>query len=145
MIIRGLFFIADGGYYVVDIGLVERVVRNVPVTPVPAVSEEVVGIINQRGRVVTVICIAVLLQIGRYKKGSTLNAVILKDFSGQNEQIGFKMQKPGYLLDIDDELIEPATADKDLTVIDHISGVVSIEGKYYRILDIASIISSYKV
>lgn len=145
MIIRGLFFIADGGYYVVDIGLVERVVRNVPVTPVPAVSEEVVGIINQRGRVVTVICIAVLLQIGRYKKGSTLNAVILKDFSGQNEQIGFKMQKPGYLLDIDDELIEPATADKDLTVIDHISGVVSIEGKYYRILDIASIINSYKV
>jgi len=141
---RGLSFVVDGGLYAADVSLIQKIVRNMPVTPVPAAPEAVIGIANLKGRVITVISLYTLLG-NKEKRADTgmTNAVVFKPLSGNEDQLGLSIDKPGEIVYIDDDAICPpslATGEEESFCI---CGVADVGDRLYRIIDIDSIINKY--
>ena len=152
---RGLSFIADGEFFTVDVTLVQKVAGNMTITPVLTAPDAVAGIANIKGRVVTVLNLAALLGRGadyekREKRVHTVNAVIFKPFTEENDQMGLLIDKPGNLIDIDQDRIMPlsskagAGADPDLPEETCLSGMAESGGELYRIVSVDSIINRFR-
>jgi len=149
---RGLSFIVDGEFFTVDVTLVQKVARNMAVTPVPTAPEAVIGIANMKGRVVTVLSLTALLGRGREKPGGNnvicgtriVHAVIFKSFTDGNDQMGLLITNPGDLVEISDDKILPLALKTNAEEKFCPSGMAEIEGKLYRIIDINSIINQFK-
>ena len=144
---RCLSFFADDEFYAVDVTLVQKVVRKMVVTPVPTAPGAVVGIANLKGRVVTLLDLGCLL--GRVKKltdisADIVDAVVFKSLSGGANQTGLVIDKPGNLIDVDDDAISlpPLTTDSEECYC--ISGIAEVDDRLYRIISIDSIIERFK-
>ena len=139
---RGLSFLADGELFTVDVTLVKKVVRNMAFTPIHAAPGVVAGIANMRGRIVTVLSLAGLL--GRDRDARAVNAVVFKPLTNGNDQMGLLIDKPGDLVDIDENEILPLprTAREEEKLC--ISGMTEVEGILYRIINVDSIMSRFK-
>jgi purine-binding chemotaxis protein CheW len=156
---RGLSFTAGGEYYAVDVTLVQKVARNLAVTPVPAAMAAVVGIANLKGRVITILSLSAMLGRGRekYETHETretyrneIHAVIFKSDTG-SDQMGLLIDKPGDLLEIDaDKILAPSLLSGTSEAKNHfcISGAAEIgtgtEKRIYRIVNIDLIMNKFK-
>jgi len=146
---RGLSFLLNGEHYAVDVTLVEKVMRKMTVTPVPSAPDEVIGIANLKGRVVTVLSLHELLGLREKQKGDyyihAVKAIVFKSFSDGKDQIGLHIDEPGNLIDIDDNAIRlpslPTGAEESFCI----SGIAETGNTLYRIINIDSIISKYKI
>ena len=147
---RGLSFMVDGDFFAADVTLVQKVSRNISVTPVPAAPDTVVGIANIKGKVVTILSLNALLGRNREKNEGwkaaagmhQINAVIFKPFTdgGDKDITGLLIDKPGDLIDIsENKILPPSTEEKQSCV----SGMAEIDGKLYRIINIGSIIDEF--
>ena len=139
---NGLSLVADGELYAVDVTKVERVVRNMAWTRVPAAPAAVAGIANLKGGIVTLLSLSELL--GRGSSEQALHAVIFKSFKKENGQMGLLVDSPGDLIDIIESDMLPsgvAAAGEESSII---SGLAEIEGKLYRIIDVDSIPDRFK-
>jgi len=117
------------------------------VTPVPTAPDAVIGIANLKGRVVTFLDLSCLL--GRVKKrtdesADIVDAVVFKSLSGGENQTGIVIDKPGNLIDIDDDAISLPSLTTDSEESFCISGIAEVDDKLYRIISIDSIIERYK-
>jgi len=144
---KGLSFTADGGFFAVDVTLVQKVARNLELTPVPAAPNAVIGIANMKGRVITVLSLSALLGQTREKYTEKICAVIFKSDDG--EQMGLLIDKPGSLIDIDeDKIITPAllpgTEEEKFCVSGAIEAGAENKTRLYRIIDIDLIINKFK-
>ena len=68
---RLLFFRSGGELFTMDIASVAEIVVDGPVTPVPLAPREVVGVINRRGRIFTVMGFAALAGLADEETGET--------------------------------------------------------------------------
>ena len=145
---RCLSFFTDNEFFAVDVTLVQKVARKMTVTPVPTAPNAVVGIANIKGRVVTLLSLCELL--GRKKKRTgepdpdAVDAVIFKPFSGSGDQIGLVIDKPGNLIDINDDTVSMPSLTTGAEESFCISGISEVDNKLYRIVSINSIIERYK-
>ena len=145
---KGLSFFVDNELFAVDINRVQKVARKMAVTHVPASPDAVVGIVNVKGRVITIFCLNELLgrkgKYGRTPVTGTVNAVIFKSISGDEDQMGLSIDKSGELIEIDDDTIcLPALAtgaEENFCIL----GIAELNDRLYRIIDIDSIINRYK-
>ena len=145
---RCLSFFTDNEFFAVDVTLVQKVARKMTVTPVPTAPDAVVGIANLKGRVVTLLSLSELLR--RKKKrtegsdAAAVDAVVFKSLSGGANQTGLVIDKPGNLIDIEDDAISlpPLTTDSEDSYC--ISGIAEVDDRLYRIISIDSIIERYK-
>jgi len=139
---KGLSFQAGGELFTVDVTLVYKVVRNMPFTPLPASSDTVVGIAGMKGRVITVLSLTELL--GRGRSEQARDVVIFKPAASGNDQMGLIIDKPGELIDIDEnEILPPPKASREEEHL-CIAGMIEIDGVLYRIICVDSIISGFK-
>jgi len=144
--LRGLSFISDNELYAVDVTSVMKVVRHIETTPVPAVSNSVVGIVNIKGIVITILSLRALLgheQSGDYKSMNYINAIIFKSVADGSDQMGLLIDTPGDLITIDRESIQPLPMNVGFEEKQTISGLADVDGTLYRIVDIASIINRF--
>jgi purine-binding chemotaxis protein CheW len=139
---RGLSFIVDGELFVVDVTLVRKVARRMTVTSIFTAPDAVVGIANMKGSVVTLLSLFELLgrkQSGKDRIAKTVDAVIFKSFSHSEDQMGLIIDKPGGLIDIDENSIRPPApatgAEENLCI----SGLADIDDRLYRIISIDAI------
>jgi purine-binding chemotaxis protein CheW len=139
-----LSFYSDGELYAVDVAYIKKTACNIAVTPIPAAPESVVGIANMKGRVVTILSLSSLLNQKREQaaqKSDIVNAVILTAASN-GDQAGLCINKPGELIELDDEKILPPPAEADAKEKSCLRGVIEMYGQLYRIIDGASIINN---
>jgi len=146
---KGLSFFINDEYYVVDVDLVQKVMRKMTVTSVPSATDEVIGIANIKGRVITIFNLYRLLghterRVMEYNY-RIVKAVIFKSNPGSDDQIGLLIDKPGNLIDIDEENIRSPSLATGADESFCISGIAEVENKLYRIINIESIISRYKL
>ena len=145
---RCFSFLLNNEYFAVDVELVQKVMRKMTITPVPSAPDNVIGITNLKGRVITILNLCVLL--GHNKKhdieyGSrTVKAVIFKTFSDNEEQLGLFIDKPGSLVEIDDNTIRPPSLPTGTEESFCICGIAEINNRLFRIINIDSIINKYK-
>ena len=145
---RGLSFTADGELFVVDITLVQKVARKMAVTLIHTAPDEVIGIANMKGSVITLLSLYVLLgrkeRRGQERFAQVVNAVIFKSPSGSEDQMGLVIDEPGGLININEEAICPPSLATGAEESFCISGIADIGNKLYRIICIDSIIKKYK-
>ena len=141
-------FLVNDEFFAVDVGLVRKVVREMAVTPVPTAPGEIIGIANLKGGVVTVLSLYGLLGRGERRDGEygarTVKAVVFKPFPGGEDQTGLFIDKPGDLVDINDEIIRPPSLATGAGESFCISGIAEVDNRLYRIINIDSIINKYK-
>ena len=139
---RGLSFTAGGELFAVDVTLVQKVARNMSVTPVPTAPDTVVGITNMKGRIVTILSLAALLGRSR-DKAQHAHAVIFKPFTEGNDQMGLLIDKPGALIDISEDQIlpPPITAGNDGEL--YISGIGEVDRELYRVINVDLIFNQF--
>ena len=131
---NGLSLLTDGEFFAVDITRVKKVTRSLAYTPVPAAPDEVAGIANLRGGIVTLISLAELLGHGKSEKA--VHAVIFKPLANDNSQMGLLVDSPGELISINDAEILPPGFSAENIDMTFISGIAEVEGKLFRIIDI---------
>jgi len=137
---RGLSFTVDGELYAVDVTLVQKVARKLAITPVPSAPCEVVGIANLKGRVVTVLSLSRILGAELpYYEDRYINTIVFKSSSGNEDQMGLAVEKPGNLIDIEVSDIKPPPVTAGIEGNFCISGVTEVDNIFYRIIDIVSI------
>ncbi|MCL2812344.1 MAG: chemotaxis protein CheW [Clostridia bacterium] len=144
---RGLSFYVNDELYMVDVTLVQKVARNMATTPIPAAPGAVVGIANIKGKIVTVLSLAVLLgraQSSLVRATKLVSAVVLKPFAENDDQMGLLIDKPGDLITVDEKNILPPPAVMGAEAESCISGITEAEGKLYRIIDTNAIMNRFK-
>jgi len=143
--LQALSFFIDGELYAADVVYVQKFVRNIPITPVMATPDPVVGIANMKGRVITVLSLAVLISpdIGQAEAmipGGGANAIVFKSYS-DGDQIALRIDKPGGLLAIDDSDIHPLPVTAGTAEQLYVSGIAQLDDKLYRIINAKTIIN----
>ena len=147
-LLRGLSFLVDGDMFAVDIALVQKVVRGITVTPVPAAPDTIIGIANMNGRVITLINLYKLLR--RRERRSleraykNVNTIVFKSFSGSEDQMGLVINKTEALIEINEDEIRLSTMVAETESVFCISGVIEVGNKICRLINIESIINMYK-
>ena len=145
---KGFSFLVNKEYFVIDVDLVQKVTRKMIVTPVPTAPDEVIGIANLKGRVITILSLYQLLghKERRNKEyGSrAVKAVVFKTISGSEDQIGLFIDKPGNLIELDNNSIRPPVLPTGAEDSFCISGIAEQDDRLYRIINIGSIINKYK-
>ena len=133
---NALSLYSDGEIFAVDVALVQKVVRQMVWTRVPAAPDAVVGLANLKGGIVTLLSLSELL--GRSRSAQAVHAIIFEPFTDGYGQMGLLVDHPSGLVTIDEaEVIPPPpTADeKDEPII---SGLSELGGTLYRIIDVDS-------
>ena len=139
----------------IDILLVREVYRHMSVTPVPDSPPHINGLMNLRGRVVTVIDLNVCLsrpatediesnrllvmktdkEIEKYKSKG-----LLKEISIGDDMVGFLIDRMDDVVSIDDSEIFPAPPHLDKVAEALIEGVIKQEEELIILLDVPSVL-----
>ena len=138
---EGLGIFADGELYAVDVTLVEKVVRNIAFTPVPAAPGAVAGIANMKGGIVTLLSLSELL--GRKRSDKAVHAVVFKALTSGNDQMGLLIDQPDDLISIDDDDITPPHLSGSGSEVFFVTGLAEINDRLLRIIDLDLINRQY--
>ena len=107
---RVLTFDIAGQLYGIDITSVKEINRRLRVTAVPDAPDYIVGLMNMRGQIVTVLDLAKKMLAGSGLHSSPSACVILKNLPGELDYIGFAIDRPGDVIEADDSNCEPSPA-----------------------------------
>ena len=141
---RGLSFFVGSERYAVDVTLVQKVARKLAITPVPSSPEEVIGIANLKGRVITVLSLDKILDDKQSCEAERyINTIVFKAGSGSEDQMGLAVDRPGNLVDIDTNDIRPPPLNANDRGSFCISAIAEIDNSFYRIIDIDSIYKKF--
>jgi len=145
---KALSFIVDGEFFAIDVSLVQTVVRKIPVTPIPTAPDEIIGIANFKGRVITVLCLHSFLEsvdaVPEKQHEGVYSTVIFKPLYGDEDQLGLAIDKAGDLIDIIESDTKPYVHSSTPGGHSCISSIAETNGTLYRIVDIHQISDKYK-
>ncbi len=140
---KALSFYAGGECFAADVSAVSKVARDLGLTPVPAAPEGVAGLAGLKGKVVTMLDLAVLrgAKPSTVRPGDKVNAVVFKGTQAAPDAMGFIIERPGELIEIDPEALARPRLERDL---EFIAGHYEENGTFYSVIDINSIIGRFK-
>jgi len=119
----------------IDIVLVREINRNVEYTWVPEAKPYIVGLFNMRGQVVTLFDLALLMGIKKVENLPPTTCIILKAPANDPNQIGFLIDKPGDVIELDREDCEIPPANVVGVQGEYIKQVVKLEDELLMIID----------
>jgi purine-binding chemotaxis protein CheW len=135
------FFLA-GEEYGIEILKVQEIIGMMLITPVPRTPHFIRGVINLRGKVITVVDLR--LKFGMESKEQTEETCIIV-VQTQGLQIGCVVDKVSEVLDINAEEIEdPPSFGVDVNT-EYILGIGKSQGKVKLLLDIDKVLSNREV
>lgn len=136
MMDKVLTFYLNNNLFGIDIKLVKEINRNVEFTPVPDAQSEVMGLFNMRGQIVTIFNLAKMIGIKDFEqKINTLTCIILKSLDNDQNQVGFAIDKPGDVIDVDRNECELPPANVSIIESDYIKNVVKLDKNLLLIIE----------
>ncbi len=136
---RWVTFEMDGEAYGISVSEVHEVLRFTEIAPVPGAPSYIIGIINLRGNVVTVIDTRSRFGLpSREIDDST--RIIINQIDGQ--QVGILVDGVAEVVDIHASDIEPAPNVGNDDTSRYIRGVTSINGELLIIIDVAKLLTA---
>lgn len=115
--------------------LIREINRNVEYTSVPGAKPYIVGLFNMRGQVVTLFDLAQLIGLRQDQEIHRSTCIILKAPANDPNQIGFLIDKPGDVIDLEQEECEIPPANVVGLEGEYISQVVKLKDKLLIILE----------
>ncbi len=116
---------------------IQEINKNVDITPVPQAPEYVVGVLNLRGRIVTVIDLGEKLELSPINTNKENRNIIV---DSQEEQIGLLVDSISDVLLARTDKIEPAPANIGGVKGKFFKGVFKTEDKLIGVLDIEEVL-----
>ncbi|MEA3639092.1 MAG: chemotaxis protein CheW [Lamprobacter sp.] len=120
------------GVFGINAQLVQEVIKVGELTQVYGAPDEVVGIRNLRGRIVTVIDLAAHLGIGRVEMGADTRLMI---FEHQQEHYGFLVDRVIEAIPLEQDQIEPVPSSLDPALRARLLGVWRQQDELTALLD----------
>ena len=127
---RMLFFRSGTEYFVLSIASVEEISVDRDVTPVPMAPPLVIGVINHRGRIFTVVDFALLAGLPSGERG---NAVVLLYRSDMS--VGFAVRSVEGIEWVPDRLLEGAAVSDGGGKLPFLRGVLDFNGRVANVVD----------
>lgn len=121
----------------IDILRIQEINKHTTVTTVPQAADYVQGVLNLRGRIVTIIDLGIKLGLSPIKKSKD-NRNIIVDF--QDEQVGLLVDRISDVLVAESEKIEPAPANIGGMQGKYFEGVFKTDKSLIGILDIEEVL-----
>ena len=139
MIERLLTFYLCGSLCGIDIRVAKEINRNITYTFVPGASKHVVGLLNLRSQIVTLLDLAQLLNFEQIGERKNEYCIILKSQLDKPDLVGFFIDKLGDVIDVTPDMCQPAPA--SIIAIDNyfIREVVKLEDEIVLVLDLKEI------
>ena len=134
---RILTFYLCGSLCGIDINIAKEVKRNITYTSVPGAKEHVVGLLNLRSQVVTLLDLSQLLHFKQLGEPHNRYCVILKSRLGESDQVGFFIDKLGDVIDVTPDMCQPAPANIIDTENYYIQEVVNLADEILLLLNIS--------
>jgi len=119
-------------YYALDAAYVYEVIRVGEITPVPHCSKEILGVINLRGRIVTLIDISLSLGYGAAQVGSQSRVFIVED---RSEYVGMLADQVSEVTEVSQEQMQAPPANIPLEQLKYCRGVFRIGNRVVSFLD----------
>jgi purine-binding chemotaxis protein CheW len=134
---RWVCFELAGQLYGLPIGSVQEVVAEAPIEPVPGTAALVLGVINLRGNVVTVIDLR--RRFGLAPQASAQSRIVVVDHGA--EAIGLFVDRVADVRKIADGAIKPAPRTGQEAEAAEIRGIVSRGGELLTLLDVPALLT----
>ena len=135
---RYLTFFLDEEEYGLEIGFVKEIIGVLQVTAVPLSNDYILGVINLRGKVVTVIDLR--LKFGLSKCEPTERSCIVVVEFGR-ELVGVLVDAVSEVIDIGEDEFEETTFMDQKVDTQYIRGVGKIDGKIKILVDIEKVLA----
>ncbi len=120
--------------YAVPLAHVREVIRYEPPTPVPGAPADVLGIVNLRGSIVSIIDGRKRLGFPSRTEHDDRERCVIIDFG--DEAVGVRIDAMGDVLDLSDADIAPAPPGRAARQDDPVEGVVTFEDGFVALLDV---------
>ena len=118
----------------VEVLNVQEVLRYQELTEVPLAASEIQGLINLRGQIITAIDLRNRMKLPpREDDQKPMNVVVQTN----NEVVSFLVDSIGDVLEVNDEIFEPAPRTVDDSTRELVTGVYKLEGALLMVLDAA--------
>ncbi|HUI55918.1 MAG TPA: chemotaxis protein CheW [Bryobacteraceae bacterium] len=122
-----------------DASLVEEVVRLRRTTPVPHAPEYLLGVMNLRGKIVSVIDLARKLELGAAEPGEKSRVYIVRD---RSELVGLLVDCAAEVIEFDAAGLEPPPANVRGVEGRFLRGVARAGGRLAAVLDADAVLAS---
>lgn len=130
-------FMLGAATFGVDTAQVQEVVRVGNLTPVHHAPEDIVGIRNLRGRIVTIIDLRFRLGLGRVPAGPESRILIVE---GQGEPIGLLVDQVADTTEVSPADLHPAPPNLNGVQSRHLRGVCRHGARLVGLLDLSAIL-----
>jgi purine-binding chemotaxis protein CheW len=131
------FFIREA-HCALDAAGVQEVIRLGPLTPVRHAPPEVLGIINLRGRIVTVLDVGLQLGFAKAAPGPEARVFIVED---RGEFIGLLVDRVGEVVETDGKRLEAPPANVSHAQSRFFKGICRAGGKVIALIDANRLLS----
>jgi len=122
-----------------DAASVQEVIRPGAMTTAPHAPPEVAGIINLRGRIVTIVDSGIKLAYGRTAAGGDNRVFIFEDGS---EFIGLLVDRVGEVVEVESGAEEPLPANMRPAQARYFTGVSRVGGRVIALLNAAEMLAA---
>src|SRR5579864_4801453 len=136
-VLLATFFVRDA-LCALDADGVQEVIRLGPVTPVPYAPEEVLGIVNLRGKIVTIVDLGLRLGFPKAVAGADSRIFIIED---RNEFIGLLVDRVDEVVEVGQDSWQPPPANVNWGQARFFKGVCRARGRVITLLDAAQILA----
>jgi purine-binding chemotaxis protein CheW len=126
-----------GALCALDAAGVQEVIRLGPVTPVRYAPEEVIGIVNLRGKIVTIIDLGLRLGSPRAVKSAESRIFIIED---RGEFIGLLVDRVDEVVEVECDRWQPPPANVKWGQARFFKGVSRVRGRVITLLDVSQIL-----
>ena len=132
-------FYVCGALCAVDASIVEEVVRLRHITPVPHAPDYLMGVMNLRGKIVSVIDLARKLDLGATEPGEESRVYIVRD---RSELVGLLVERAADVIELDGGALEPSPANVRGVESRFVLGIGRSGGRLAALLDPAAVLSN---
>jgi len=131
-------FYLRGALCALDASLVEEVVRMRHTTPVPHAPPYLLGVMNLRGKIVSVIDLGRKLELGAADPGEDSRVYIVRD---RSELVGLLVDRAADVIELDAAGLEPPPANVPGVEGRFLRGIGRAGGRLAAVLDPAAVLS----
>lgn len=125
------FTLADY-FFGVDVARVQEVIRYQEMTRIPLAGQEIRGLINLRGQIVTAVDLRLLLGLGAFAAGDEPMNIIIRDEDGA---VSFQVDEIGDVLEVSDSAFERPPETLKGVARKLIRGAYKLDGRLLLALD----------
>ena len=140
--VRVLSFRLGEENYAINIAEAKEVVKPGPITKVPNTPDFIVGVMNLRGEIISIIDLRYFFGLGGKQVGKE-TSIITTDLAGS--LMGLMVHEIKEAIDIEEEKIQPPLGTLKGEIAEYTKGEIKLEQNILILLDLKKILSSQEI